>query len=102
MKVYAYGRAWHCGRCASNITRQLLGSGLTKKHDRDIFPRGPFPDGGGKADTPQHCDTCHVFLQNPLTADGNNYVLDRAAFGMIPVEWRTFYADLFVASLALP
>ena len=31
-------------------------------------------NGGGESDTPQHCDDCDVFLENPLTDDGNEYV----------------------------
>src|SRR5215467_8720050 len=35
---------------------------------------GPYPDDGREADTPQHCDTCGVFLENPLTTEGYRYV----------------------------
>ena len=37
---------------------------------------GPLPDGGGEADTPQHCAHCGVFLENPLTQDGVKYVVE--------------------------
>ncbi|KKL11925.1 hypothetical protein LCGC14_2540860, partial [marine sediment metagenome] len=36
----------------------------------------PYLDGGGEADTPQHCDHCSVFLENPLTGDGYAYVIE--------------------------
>jgi hypothetical protein len=35
-------------------------------YDSDKFPKGPLADGGGESDCPQHCDTCGVFLENPL------------------------------------
>lgn len=43
-------------------------------YDSDDWPKGPYPDGGGEADTPQHCDHCGAFLENPLTDDGDSYV----------------------------
>lgn len=45
-------------------------------YDSGEWPKGPYPDGGGEADSPQHCDRCGVFLDNPLTPDGEKYVLD--------------------------
>src|SRR3954469_15157799 len=44
--------------------------------DSDKFPKGPYENGGGEADTPQHCDQCMAFLENPLTEDGCAYVID--------------------------
>jgi hypothetical protein len=43
-------------------------------YDSDEFPKGPYPNGGGEADTPQHCGDCGTFLKNPLTDDGRAYV----------------------------
>jgi hypothetical protein len=43
-------------------------------YDSDFFPKGPYCNGGGEADNPQHCDHCCTFLENPLTADGYKYV----------------------------
>jgi len=34
---------------------------------RSLNDDGPYPDGGGEADAPQHCGGCGVFLENPLT-----------------------------------
>lgn len=67
-------------------------------YDSDDFPKGPYGDGGGEADTPQHCDHCGVFLENPLTADGIAYVTDvlkerYAGEGTALALWREFYAD---------
>jgi hypothetical protein len=99
MKVYVYRTRLHCERCSRAISRRLLDSGIRKNHDSDIFPQGPFSDGGGKADAPQHCDICHVFLENPLTSIGVDYVLDRVSCRTIPAEWRTFYDYLFATNL---
>lgn len=42
--------------------------------ESDRVPQGPYSDGGGEADSPQHCDHCQAFLENPLTGDGMDYV----------------------------
>jgi hypothetical protein len=39
-------------------------------YDSDELPKGPYGNGGGETDSPQHCDACGCFLQNPLTTDG--------------------------------
>lgn len=59
----------------AHSTRQLMETGV----DSEGYPAGPYADGGGEADTPQHCDHCGTFLHNPLTGDGSTYVRD--AFG---------------------
>ena len=45
--------------------------------ESDYYPQGPYANGGGEADSPQHCDACGVFLENPLTPDGTRYVLEK-------------------------
>lgn len=55
-------------------------------YDSDEWPKGPYPDGGGEADTPQHCAGCHEFLENPLTSDGYEYVRENPRD-----EWDSFY-----------
>jgi hypothetical protein len=73
-------------------------------YDSDDLHKGPYADGGGEADTPQHCDGCRQFLENPLTGDGLTYVEDaiRAALTTkrltgatndAVVEWANFYND---------
>lgn len=42
--------------------------------DSDDYPKGPYPNGGGEADAPQHCDHCGKFLENPLTLEGDQYL----------------------------
>lgn len=42
--------------------------------DSDAWPKGPYSDGGGEADSPQHCAECGEFLDNPLTPEGIEFV----------------------------
>jgi len=61
----------------------------------DCAPEGAesFPDGGGEADTPHHCGTCMVPLENPLTGEGVNYVLEAISHTLAedPAEWEKVY-----------
>lgn len=77
MDAYIYQAAFLCEDCAPSIIRKAAEC----KHmegfdveDSNWCPQGPYTDGGGEADTPQHCDHCNEFLRNPLTADGVAYV----------------------------
>lgn len=94
MTVYVYQSALLCESCAL-ITRKrldVIDGPIAAKSD--WYPQGPIEDGGGEADSPQHCDRCHVFLENPLTEDGRDFV--RRARREAPAnqrvrEWRAFY-----------
>lgn len=106
MNVYIYSAALYCEDCGEKIRTELKGVGQAPddiddetSYDSDDFPKGPFPDGGGEADTPQHCDECGVFLENPLTTYGGGYVVDAVnearAKGrkesVAVTEWAPFY-----------
>lgn len=127
MDAYVYKAALWCGACAAEIKAGLMLDCATcgghhakidyldcrgidqetgePKHetlyDSDDYPKGPFLDGGGESDYPQHCDGCGVFLENPLTDIGYSYVRDLVAevehdkVGMGPrgaiEQWRSFY-----------
>lgn len=133
MLVYLYSAALWCGPCVienliangkaspaardmdpADALEQILSSnGFTEEaeYDSDDLPKGPYGDGGGEADSPQHCDGCGIHLENPLTADGVEYV--RTAISeyhdrgprdppvgnqAVLLDWSDFYADdLFVA-----
>jgi hypothetical protein len=107
MKAYVYRAALYCHDCVTGICRDLAARGyhaIKAQHpeltyDSDAFPQGPYLDGGGEADCPQHCDCCGVFLENPLTSDGERYVQDAIAqAGGNPAvlnEWHDFYKYLF-------
>jgi hypothetical protein len=79
MQAYIYQAALFCEECAAEIRNEItVPDGMDPDNestwDSDDYPKGPYPDGGGEADTPHHCDTCGLFLENPLTDDGNAYV----------------------------
>lgn len=103
--VYVYDGAIYCEDCGNSM---------------GILESEQFPDGGGEADSPQHCDRgkdclnayeCggHVsnphmvgmFLENPLTNDGYAYVRERyhkhvnvkqpGDRGCVIAEWAEFY-----------
>jgi hypothetical protein len=64
------------------VSRSWLGFGATSIwphtwQESDYYPQGPYADGGGEADSPQHCDHCGLLLENPLTGDGNRYVNEK-------------------------
>ena len=124
MDAYMYQAAYLCAKCAERViaaiplnkqprctctaTRLMHVEGYCPSgrgsydpnevtYDSGDFPKGPFLDGGGEADSPNHCDSCQVFLENPLTDDGVAYVRQTLSdgFGRAAVmdEWREFYAD---------
>ena len=126
MDAYLYKAALWCGQCmikalvaerkaapsaiavppAEALEQIVAANGFTSEndYDSDDLPKGPYTDGGGEADTPQHCDGCSEFLGNPLTGDGIIYVEDairncltaKKLTGTIDasvVEWADFYKD---------
>jgi hypothetical protein len=126
MDAYLYKAALWCGPCiiktlvaerkaapgaldmepAEALQQIVSSNGFTSEsdYDSDDLPKGPYPDGGGEADTPQHCDSCGQFLENPLTGDGLICVGDTirdslrtkklsSATNNAVVDWAEFYKD---------
>ena len=100
MNVYLYQAALLCEDCAMPIRTKYVEEHDTmldklrgEPEDSDAYPQGPYPQGGGEADTPQHCDHCNVFLENPLTGDGYAYVAEaiRDRGALFLAEWADFY-----------
>jgi hypothetical protein len=97
MDAYVYQSDLICDECAEKVKRKLDRADDTS--DSDDYPQGPHPDGGGEADTAQHCGMCNVFLENPLTSHGWNDVKERVAWDIMsgkynPVslgQWVDFY-----------
>lgn len=102
MTAYVYQAAYLCEDCARDVLRANALRSNPEGHEcdaSDCCPQGPYPDGGGEADSPQHCDQCGEFLENPLTLDGEQYVksaiqqamqmgeLDRSAYAV----WAPYY-----------
>lgn len=109
MEAYIYQAALLCDDCGRDRRRQLGPQPFDpedeRAYDSGDYPKGPYPDGGGEADCPNHCDCCGVFLENPLTTDGVAYVLDALESGDgdpdVLAEWREFYADAYDLDAAL-
>lgn len=103
MEAYIYQAAWLCEDCANDVklkNEQLrLNSDGTENENSDQYPQGPYDNGGGEADCPQHCDRCNVFLENPLTGDGYDYVaesIDNYNHGSsreVLTTWAEFYKN---------
>ena len=96
MDAFVFQADIYCADCGEAIRKRLTDEGKApadpddeSSYDSDEFPKGPYEDGGGEADTPQHCgsgDGCinaiagnddtevGAFLENPLTKDGVEYV----------------------------
>jgi hypothetical protein len=89
MNTYIFQGDLLCEDCAKAEMDFLrsLGKEPPAIDDSDEWPVGPFPNGGGEADCPMYCGGCGVFLENPLTTDGERYVLSVAKEGKAPVEW---------------
>ncbi len=95
MNVYIYSADIYCENCGKEICKSVKIPEYGPPYDTGDYPYGPIPDGGGEADSPQHCGniSCGVFLENPLTEDGENYVKEIYAEGKTPTthEWFEFY-----------
>ncbi len=81
MDVYIFQADIYCRDCGESLRRENPlppGADLDDEStfDSDAYPKGPYGDGGGEADCPQHCGACNLFLDNPLTGDGETYVRD--------------------------
>lgn len=102
-RVYVYCAALYCEPCGDAIKADLAKpagyeADNESSYDSDDYPKGPYPEGGGEADTPNHCDACGLFLQNPLTPEGRRYVsaaireADQAGrVSIAGLTWRPFY-----------
>ena len=124
--VYMFQGALHCEDCGNAIRDTLRKAGRApedendeESFDADDFPKGPYGDGGGQADGPQHCDRhgrclnaielpcgtkIGAWLGNPLTSDGvdwlaNSIVEDLLASKITPHAqqvgrlWSYLYRD---------
>lgn len=102
--AYVYRAALWCERCVQSICGGLAFPTYANPNDEttwdsDDYPKGPYPNGGEEADTPQHCDGCGKFLKNPLTDDGRAYVREALAnhvnagsgLKMVLDQWSHFY-----------
>ena len=97
MKAYIYQASVYCEDCSKRIISELSEMGISDTGDSDDYPQGPYPDGGGEADCPNHCDFCGLFLENSLTDDGVEYVreaLSENPQGDVIKEWQAYYGEI--------
>jgi hypothetical protein len=101
MDAYVYKAALYCSDCAAQIRkgRDVQMWPRVMQEDSEYVPQGPYPNGGGEADSPQHCDACGIFLENTLTPDGTRYVIaqlveharDGSGSRSVLQQWAAFY-----------
>lgn len=103
--AYIFHAALWCGRCiaafkAENVKPAHVDESDESSYDSAEWPKGPYGEGGGEADCPQHCDGCGEFLENLLTPDGERYVVDAIRDGSgaedVLQVWRSAYDYLFL------
>lgn len=98
MDVYMYQADLICEMCGRSKLEELstFDEGRFKGRDSDHYPQGPYPDGGGEADCPNHCGVCGIFLENPLTEDGVEYLKECIAdtpHSPVVQLWAEHYSD---------
>ena len=98
--AYVFQADLHCEKCTDIIKLESERDGYKPDdpddeytYDSDTWPKGPCCDMA--SDCPQHCGTCGLFLETPLTPDGEDYVLEQAIDGPILAEWREHYSYLW-------
>lgn len=114
MNAYIYDADIWCEACGEAIRKQITTEGHSPDHpddectyDSSEFPKGPYTEGGGESDCPQHCSAGErcinaieisggrrigAFLENNLTADGFDYVIAAKEQGGEVVDlWVDFY-----------
>ncbi len=116
MNAYIYAADIWCEDCGEAIREKITQEGNAPKnskderpYDSDEYPKGPYTDGGGESDTPEHCaagaecsnaikllDGTKVgaWLENELTTEGVKYVREAIQEGGEVAElWAEFYCD---------
>ena len=93
MQVYIYKANIYCEDCTFDIDKDVSQRLIADTGDSNNFPQGPYANGGGESDTPQHCATCGLFLENPLTSNGYDYV-KQAIHDLASVRHKVTTAEL--------
>jgi len=113
MRVFIYQAALYCEDCGNHIRKVCALAGMAKHinpDDESSYDSGEYPKGSyqpDESDSPQHCDSCGVFLENPLTDDGIAFVrsaLKDQAAGLVCNDaalaiWRDYYASELAETL---
>jgi hypothetical protein len=116
--MYAYQAEPWCDECARKIKAQLRLEAKAcgrPSEDIDTGDTDDYPQWGSddeETDCPEHCAGCGVFLENPLTDNGQRYVGERladalvakyndASVGLCIEEWWDKYHELPTVRLAM-
>lgn len=101
MKVYQYQASLYCEECGDKITEELGDPPHDWPWDSGDYPVGP--EDASEADSPQSCGACGIFLENPLTSHGNDYVIEqfntRDTVTEVMREWADFYDYLNLSEI---
>lgn len=125
-EAYAYQAALLCEDCGRSLAEKLRAEGGQDSGDSGDFPQGPFPDGGGEADSCHFCDRGRDCLSavevaghkvgqplgNPLTSDGvealvesvrrdlvSNKKFEREVGRLLAHVWGDYLQDMLVRVL---
>jgi hypothetical protein len=116
MNAYIFQADIFCADCGRAIRKQIKADGFAPEnprdentYDSDEYPKGPFSEGGGAADCPNHCGAgadclnaitladghkIGAWLENDLTSEGAAYVREAVAEGGDVAElWALWYSD---------
>lgn len=126
MNAYIYQADIWCEACGKSIREKLIAEGKVPEdpddettYDSDEFPKGPYDNGGGEADLPQHCaagEGCldplviegykyGAFLENELTFHGMAQLGEQAddeCRGLLVDFWLEFYKDYDLGLVTCP
>lgn len=121
--VYMFQGTLYCEDCGQTIQDKIRKNGKAPEDeddensfDSDDFPKGPFGDGGGEADSPHHCDSNEMclnaiklpcrskigaWLGNSLTHEGSEWLSESIKKSIFENEhslqvnrlWSFKYAD---------
>jgi hypothetical protein len=96
MQFYIYCADVYCPECVRDIKKQINQNGTKNlcKEDSDNYPQGPFDN--EESDSPQHCGSCGVFLEQPLTTHGYDYIRELILENPTLTsskEWIDFYGS---------
>lgn len=106
MDAYIYQAAYYCPDCIEKIKARLKSKGKKpadpddeRSYDSNQWPKGPLADGGGESDRFEHCNACHVFLDNALTGDGVKYTIEQLAEYVDDVDGNAEVLDEWAEAL---
>ena len=87
MNVYIDNNNFYCENCKDEVRNKLIEIGSSE------VIRGPYPDGGGETDYPNHCVICGIAFRNKLTPHGVNCVIESLKNYVANDNFSSFHID---------